>query len=184
MLAVLTVILGLAYPLAVTAVGQLAFPGRADGSLVSVDGAVVGSSLLGQNFADADGSPLPQWFQPRPSAGGYDPLASGASNLGPESEELVAAIEERRAQVAEFNGVRPERVPPDALTASGSGLDPHISPDYAYLQVQRVAQERGLDVAAVRTLVTGHIEGRDLKFIGAPHVNVLLLNLALDQLSG
>lgn len=183
-LAVLTAILGLAYPLAVTAVGQAAFSDRADGSLVSQGGTVVGSSLLGQHFLDSDDAPLPEWFQSRPSAGGYDPLASGASNLGPENAELVATIEDRRAEVAAFNGVGLETVPPDALTASGSGLDPHISPDNAYLQVRRVAAARDLDVTEVRRLVTDHVEGRDLGVIGAPKVNVLLLNLALDRLSG
>lgn len=183
-LLVFTVLLGFGYPLLVTAAGQLLLPGRSDGSLVVVDGEVVGSALLGQDFADADGAPLPEWFQPRPSAGGYDPLASGASNLGPENDELLAAIEERRTQVAEFNDVDPADVPPDALTTSGSGLDPDISPAYAYLQVDRVAAARGLDAEEVRGLVDEQVVGRDLGVVGEPKVNVLLLNVALLGLDG
>jgi len=180
----LTVLLGLAYPLVVTGIAQVLLPGQADGSRLSADGKVVGSRLIGQAFADGQGDPLPQWFQPRPSAAGdvYDPTSSGASNLGPESEDLVAAIEERRAAVAELDGVDPADVAPDALTASGSGLDPHISPAYARQQVARVARERGLDVGDVRRLVERHIQGRTLGFLGAERVNVLELNLALDRL--
>lgn len=186
-LLVLTVVLGVLYPLAVLAVGQLALRPKADGSLVSADGRTVGSGLIGQSFADPDGNPLPQWFQPRPSAAGtagYDPTASGASNLGPENPTLVKDIEARRAAVAEFNGVAPADVPPDALTASGSGLDPDISPAYAYLQVDRVAKARGLDPATVRALVAAQVTGRGLGFLGEPTVNVLALNLALQRLPG
>lgn len=186
-LLVLTVVLGVLYPLAVLAVGQLAFRSKADGSLVSADGRTVGSGLIGQSFADPDGNPLPQWFQPRPSAAGtagYDPTASGASNLGPENPTLVKDIEARRAAVAAFNGVAPADVPPDALTASGSGLDPDISPAYAYLQVERVATARGLDPATVRALVAAQVTGRGLGFLGEPTVNVLALNLALQRLPG
>lgn len=185
-LLLMTVVLGLAYPLTVTAVGQLGFAANADGSLVTLDGEVVGSALLGQLFADADGNPLPEWFQPRPSAAGdgYDPTSSSASNLGPENAELIALIVARRELVAEFNDVPPGDVPPDALTASGSGLDPDISRDYAYLQVDRVAAARDMDVEEVRRMVTESIVGRDLGFIGAPKVNVLLLNLSLQQASG
>jgi potassium-transporting ATPase KdpC subunit len=137
-----TLVLGLAYPLVVTGLAQVLTPGRADGSLVEADGAVVGSSLIGQAYSDADGNPLPQYFQPRPSASEYDGAASGGSNLGPNSPELAALIEERRAAVAAFNGVAPADVPPDAVTASGSGLDPDISPAYAAIQVDRVAAAR------------------------------------------
>lgn len=181
----MTVVLGLAYPLTVTAVGQVLFSDKANGSLVSQNGTVVGSSLLGQNFTDDSGAPLPQWFQPRPSAAGdgYDPTSSGASNLGPENPDLITAITDRRAQVAAFNDVPAGSVPPDALTASGSGLDPDISVEYAYLQVNRVAAARDLDAGEVHALVTDHIVGRDLGFIGAEHVNVLELNLALDELT-
>lgn len=183
-LLVMTVIVGLGYPLVVLGLGQLALPAQANGSLVTVDGDVVGSSLLGQSFSDADGTPLPEWFQPRPSAAGsgYDGGASGGSNYGPENADLIAAIEERRAQVAEFNGVDPADVPADALTASASGLDPHISPEYALLQVARVAEARGLDEQALHALVQAHTQGRDLGYLGEPTVNVLELNAALAQL--
>ena len=181
MLLVLTVLVGLAYPLVLTGFAQVVVPGRADGSLVTRDGTVVGSSLIGQSFAGR-----PEYFQSRPSAAGdgYDPLASSASNLGPESEDLLAAIEERRAAAAELDGTDPAEVAPDALLASGSGLDPDISPEYAAQQVERVAGERGLSTEEVRRLVDRHTEGRGLGFLGEPHVNVLLLNLALDDETG
>src|SRR6478736_3552923 len=165
---VLTVILGVAYPLLVTGLGRL-LPARADGSLVTgADGAVVGSSLLGQSFTDADGAPIPGYFQSRPSAAGdgYDGAASSGSNLGPENPDLVAAIEERRAAVAALEGVPPADVPADAVTASGSGLDPHISPAYADLQVPRVARARGVSPDQVRELVLANQDGRVLGFIG------------------
>jgi K+-transporting ATPase ATPase C chain len=173
-LLVMTVILGLGYPLAVYGVGRL-MPARADGSLIVVDGERVGSSLIGQNF-DGD-----EWFRSRPSVAGdgYDPLASGASNLGPENPDLLATVEARRAEVAEREGVDPEQVPVDAVTASGSGLDPHISPEYADLQVARVARLRGLDVAVVNELVTQATTAPELGFLGAPRVNVVELNAAL-----
>jgi potassium-transporting ATPase KdpC subunit len=174
-----TVVLGLAYPLVVTGISQVLFHGRANGSLIERDGEVVGSSLIGQTF---EGS---EWFHSRPSVAGdgYDPLATGGSNLGPESEELLVLVEERRAAVAEEDGVEPAAVPADALTASASGLDPHISPAYAHQQVDRIAEERGLDADEVRRLVDDHVRGRDLGFLGGERVNVLELNLALDELS-
>jgi len=183
-LLVLTVLLGVVYPLLVTAVGQVAFNAKADGSLVSSGGAVVGSRLIGQSFTDAKGDPLPQWFQPRPSAAGdgYDPTSTSASNLGPNNADLLKAVQERRAAAAARDGVAPSSVPPDALTASGSGLDPDISPAYARQQVDRVAKARGLDPASVRALVDRHVQGRDLGFLGEPVVNVLELNLALAHL--
>jgi potassium-transporting ATPase KdpC subunit len=197
-LLVLTVIVGLAYPLAMTGLAQVAFGGNADGSLVVRAGKTVGSDLIGQAFTrpvlengqpkkDADGNPVveadPAYFQSRPSAAGdgYDPLSTSASNLGPENEDLIAAVKERRATAAKLDGVDPQQVAPDALLASGSGLDPHISPSYAAEQVARVARERGLDVARVRALVTEHTQGRTLGFLGEPRVNVLELNLALDE---
>jgi K+-transporting ATPase ATPase C chain len=192
-LLVLTVILGIAYPLAVAGVGQLVFPHQANGSLVSKGGAPVGSSLLGQAFTDAKGDPLPQWFQPRPSAAadpanpadpGYNPLFSAPSNKGPSNTDLIKAINDRRAAVAAFDGVPPASVPDDAVTASGSGLDPDISPAYAQEQVDRVARTRHLDPAAVRNLVAEHTQGRNLGILGEPRVNVVELNLALDQLGG
>ena len=186
-LLVLTVLLGVLYPLVVTAIGQLLLRSHANGSLVSAGGHTVGSSLLGQNFTDDKGNPLPQWFQPRPSAAGatgYDPTSSSASNLGPNNSDLLKAVQDRRAAAAALDGVAASSVPPDAVTASGSGLDPDISPAYAYEQVARVAKARGLDAAQVHALVASHIHGRDLGFLGEPTVNVLELNLALQQLGG
>jgi len=174
LLLVMTVLLGVGYPLAVWAAGQ-AFGDRADGQPVSYDGRVVGSRLLGQQFEGAS------WFHGRPSANDYDSLASAPSNLGPSNPDLLATIAERRAQVAQTEGVDPAAVPPDALTASGSGLDPHISPAYAALQVPRVARARGLSEAAVRRLVAASTTGRSLGFLGEPVVNVLELNLALQR---
>jgi len=178
---VATVALGLLYPLAMTGLAQVIAPGRADGSHVVSEGTLVGSSLIGQSFTAADGSPLPQYFQSRPSASDYDGTASGGSNLGPNSAELVASVEERRAAVAEFNGVPESQVPADAVTASASGLDPDVSPEYAAIQVARVAADRGVSEADVARLVADATSGRDLGFIGEPTVNVLELNLALDR---
>lgn len=180
-LLVATIALGLLYPLVITGVAQLIAAGRANGSLVRVDGQVVGSSLIGQGFTDADGNPLPEYFQSRPSASDYDGTASGGSNLGPNSTDLRRAIAQRKADVAAFNDVSPSQVPPDAVTASASGLDPDISPAYAAIQVDRVARARGVSTEDVRRLVDQFTSGRDLGFIGAPHVNVLELNLALDR---
>ncbi len=182
--AVLTLALGVVYPLAVTGVGQVVANTQANGSLLSVDGEAVGSALIGQSFTDADGAALPQWFQSRPSAAGegYDGGASSGSNLGPTNPDLAAAIEERRASVSTLEGVSPDEVPADALTASSSGLDPHISPEYARLQVDRVAQERGLDIAEVRALVDSAAEGRPVGVLGEATVNVLKLNIALAEL--
>ncbi|MFI7518866.1 potassium-transporting ATPase subunit C [Micromonospora globbae] len=270
---VFTVLLGIAYPLAMVAVGRIpGLDGRADGSLISVDGRTVGSSLIGQSFTDADGNPIVRYFQSRPSAAGdgYDPTSTSASNLGPESvvdtiatdpeestQSLLTQVCARSRAVGELDGVDGSRpfctpdgvgavlavfradgltgpvtrvvsvnqtapatpflatyegvpvelaqpghdyvaeggivtpirgdapadpaVPADAVTASGSGLDPHISPAYAELQVNRVARERGADPAAVRRLVEAHTTGRALGFMGEPGVNVLELNLALDR---
>lgn len=178
LLLVLTVITGLAYPLVMTAGAQLAAPGRADGSQLRHEGEIVGSRLIGQPF---DG---PRWFQPRPSAageGGYDTFASGGSNLGPESADLASAVQERRAAYAALNGIAPGRVPVDAVTASASGLDPHISPENARLQAPRVARARGLAAGEVLRLVDEHTQGRALGVLGAPRVNVLELNVALER---
>ncbi|HCU95370.1 MAG TPA: potassium-transporting ATPase subunit C [Actinobacteria bacterium] len=189
-LLVFTIITGVLYPLVVMGIAQVAFHKQANGSLVSYQGKVVGSSLLCQEFTDAKGNPLPQYFQPRPSNAvnsavktdyGCDPGFSAASNLGPNNPTLVQLIKQRRAQVAKFNRVSPASVPPDAITASASGLDPAISPQYAYLQVNRVAAARHVSAAAVRALVTSYIQGRTLGFLGEPRVDVLTLNIALDQ---
>ncbi|MGW9021876.1 potassium-transporting ATPase subunit KdpC [Leucobacter chromiiresistens] len=178
-----TLVLGIGYPLLITGVAHLVAPAQADGSLVSgPDGDVVGSSLIGQSFADADGAPLPEYFQPRPSAAGdgYDAAASSGSNLGPENPDLVAAVEQRRADIAAFEGVPESAVPADAVTASASGLDPHISPAYARIQAERVAAARGVDVGEVLDLVAAHTRAADLGFLGQPRVNILELNVALD----
>jgi K+-transporting ATPase ATPase C chain len=173
-----TVLLGVLYPLAVYGVGRFV-PGRADGQIVSVGGTPVGSAIIGQTF-DGD-----EWFASRPSAAGdgYDPLASSASNLGPESTDLAKLVEERRAAVAAADGTAPADVAPDALTASGSGLDPDISPEYAQQQIARVAAARGLTEQAVAALVAEHTQDRALGFLGEPHVDVLELNLALKRLA-
>jgi potassium-transporting ATPase KdpC subunit len=189
---VLTIITGVIYPLAMLGIGQAAFHNQANGSLVSVNGKVVGSSLLCQEFTDAKGNPLPQYFQPRPSTAsdpnsktdyGCDPNFSGASNLGTNNPTLLQNVNQRKAAYAKLNGVSPASVPPDAVTTSGSGLDPYISPQNADLQVNRVAAARHLPAAQVRALVDSHVQGRTIGFLGQPRVNVLTLNIALDQLS-
>lgn len=161
LLLVATVLLGVAYPAAVWAAGQVV-PGH--------------EATIGQDFPVADDG----WFHGRPSANDYDGLASAPSNLGPSSPDLLALIDERRAAVAEVEGVDPSAVPPDALTASASGLDPFISPEYAALQADRVAAERGLPVAEVERLVEAHTSSRQLGFLGQPRVDVLALNRALE----
>ncbi|KZC95068.1 MULTISPECIES: potassium-transporting ATPase subunit KdpC [Clavibacter] len=185
-MAVLTVVLGVGYTAVVTGIGQLALPAQADGSLVSADGQVVGSSLIGQSFQDSDGAALPEWFQSRPSAAGdgYDGTASSGSNLGPENDTLVSSIADRKAAIAASDGVDPASIPADALTASASGLDPHISPEYAREQVARVAEARGIPEQEVARLVDQHVQGRDLGYLGEPTVNVLELNIALAGLGG
>lgn len=175
----LTVICGLLYPLAVTGVGQVLFGHRADGSVVRDDqDREVGSSLLGQSF-EGD-----EWFHSRPSAAGdgYDPTASGASNLGPTNPELLNTVSERVADYRKQNGMAEgAAVPVDAVTGSGSGLDPQISVANARLQAPRVARERGLDLAKVRSLIGDHTSGRSLGFLGEEGVDVLALNLAVQQ---
>ncbi len=181
-LLVLTVVTGLLYPLLVTAVGAVTLRGPADGSLISSGGQPVGSALIGQSFTDAKGVALPRWFQTRPTAypdSPYDGAASAASNLGPDNADLLKTVQQRRAAVAAANGVPPADVPSDALTASGSGLEPYISPTYAALQVDRVARARNLPVDRVRALVAANTAGRQLGFLGEPRVNVVTLNAAL-----
>lgn len=178
---VFTALLGVAYMLLITAIGQVALPFQANGSLVrAADGTVAGSALIGQSFADADGNALPQYFQSRPSAAGdgYDSAASSGSNLGPENPDLIASIEERQAAFDALNGSG--AIPADAVTASGSGLDPDISVANADRQAARVAEARGIPVSDVSALVAEHTLSRDLGYLGDPRVNVLELNRALD----
>ena len=182
---VFTLVLGVGYTLLITGIGQLALPWQANGSTVqNADGDTVGSVLIGQSFTDAEGNALPEYFQSRPSAAGsgYDGGASSGSNQGPENTDLVAAIAQRQAAIAELEGVDATQIPADAVTASASGLDPHISPAYALLQVPRVAAARGLEEGDVRSLVEAHIQQRDLEYLGEPRVNVVELNLALATL--
>ena len=189
-LLVFTVICGIAYPVVMWGVAQVAFHNQANGSLVSYHGRTVGSSLLCQEFTDAKGNPLPQYFQPRPSNAvnaedktdyGCDPGFSAASNLGPNNPDLVKAIKQRQQQIAAFDHVTISQIPADAVTASGSGLDPNISPQNAAIQVNRVAAARHVSPAAIQALVAEHTQGRALGFLGEPRVNVLALNIALDE---
>ena len=180
MLLVFTVVCGVVYPLLTTLVGQVAFGDRADGSLIRRDGVAVGSELIGQAFV------APEYFHPRPSAAGagYDGAASSGSNLGPLNPDLLAAVEERAVAYRAENGlVADAAVPVDAVTASGSGLDPHISVANARLQAARVAGERAVDVGAVLALVDAHTDERMFGVLGEPGVNVVLLNVALDDMT-
>jgi K+-transporting ATPase ATPase C chain len=172
-------LVGVAYPAVVWAVGALAFPNQATGSLVRRGGTVVGSRLIGQSFTSD------RYFHSRPSAAGsgYDAMASAPSNLGPTSRKLISDVASRVADVERAEGVKRGGVPVDLVTSSGSGLDPDVSPDAAYLQVPRVAKARGLAEERVRGLVAEHVQGRQLGFLGEPRVNVLELNLALDAVS-
>lgn len=178
MMLVLTVLTGLAYPLVVTGLCQVFFRDRANGSLVSANGRIAGSSLIGQNFT------RPEYFQPRPSAAGnngYDPMASGPANLGPTNQKLADRVKD---SVAAFQKANPDYtgpIPADLLTTSASGLDPDISPASADAQAARVAKARGIAVERVRSLIASSTQGRDLGFLGEPRVNVLAINLALDR---
>lgn len=174
----MTVLLGVAYPLAITGICQLAFPHRANGSLITSGGKVIGSELIGQNFT------RPEYFQPRPSAAGsdgYDATSSGGSNYGPTNQKLIDRV---KASLAKFRKENPDYtgpIPADLVTASASGLDPHLSPDSARAQAMRVAKARGVAVENVNELIASTTEGSDLGILGEPRVNVLILNLALDS---
>jgi potassium-transporting ATPase KdpC subunit len=205
LLLIFTVITGIIYPAFMYGIAQAAFNKQANGSLVTFHGRVVGSSLLCQEFVDAKGSPLPQYFQPRPSYAivgwslvqekngtyeitgtgpnnyGCNPLYSSASNLGPNNPALNQFIKQDQAQIAKFDHVSVSQIPPDAVTGSGSGLDPDISPQNAAIQVDRVAAARHVSPAAIRALVAQYTQGRTLGFLGEPRVDVLTLNIALDQ---
>lgn len=183
----LTAVLALAvlvcgiYPLLVWSAGQALFPRQSGGSLVRAGGTVAGSALLAQGFTG------PSYFHPRPSAagGGYDASSSGGSNLGPTSQKLIAAVRERAAAYRAENKLAPGgAIPVDAVTASASGLDPHISVSNALMQARRVAEARGLSEETLRGRITAHTEGRTLAILGEPRVNVLMLNLDLDQERG
>lgn len=184
-LVVVTLALGFGYPLAVTGISQLFFRHQANGSLVYDHGTLVGSALLGQSFTDAKGNPLPQYFQPRPSAVDYNGAGSGASNLGPSNPVLLNSVSERARAYRAFNHLPAgAAVPVDAVTASGSGLDPDISVANALDQVPRVAAARHLPAARVIALVHQHTTGSQLGFMSEPVVNVLSINMALDNLRG
>ncbi|MER7189273.1 potassium-transporting ATPase subunit C [Streptomyces flaveolus] len=202
-LLVLTVVTGIAYPLLITGIAQGLFPGKANGSEITGDGRVVGSSLIGQTYElpSEKGGPAPEpdlkWFQGRPARGlgtnsvntQYDLLLSGATNRSADDAELVQWVKDAKAAVVKDNSVPgyrvdPSDVPADAVTSSASGLDPDISPEYAHLQAHRVAERNGLPVEEVQKLVTEHTENRTLGFIGEPRVNVLRLNIALRELAG
>ncbi len=176
----MTVLTGLLYPLVMTGIAQLIFPGQANGSMIKCEGQVVGSKLIGQNFTSV------RYFWSRPSAIGYNPMPSGATNYGPTSDTLKHLVEKRKADFIRFNDLPANtQVPGDMLYASGSGLDPDISPEAAELQIDRVARARGFnssETKVLRELVESHIETPQLGFLGEPRVNVLLLNIALDSL--
>lgn len=188
MVVLLTVLTGLAYPLAMTALAQVLFPYQANGSLIERDGAIIGSELIGQSFVDAEtGLTLPGYFRGRPSAAftpgdGNNTLVSSGSNYGPTNQALIDRVTADVAIIREENSLAADApIPVDLVTASASGLDPHMSPAAAELQVARVARERGLGEDEVRGLVAANTEGRTLGFLGEPRVHVLKLNLALDD---
>ncbi|MDQ1431964.1 MAG: potassium-transporting ATPase KdpC subunit [Actinomycetota bacterium] len=190
---IFTLVLGVGFGLLVTGIAQVGFKDKANGSIVTVNGKEVGSSVLGQAFTDAKGTPLPQYFQSRPSAAagasgktaaGYDPTLSSGSNLGPTNPDFLKLVAQRVKDYRQLNGLSSStKVPVDAVTASASGLDPDISVANARMQAQRVAQERGLTKSQVMQLIDDHTQGRTLGVLGEKSVNVLALNLALDRVA-
>lgn len=173
------IVFGLIYPFAMTGLAQLLFPNQANGSLVRVNGKVIGSDIIGQLWTK------PQYFHGRPSAAGkngYDPTSTGGTNLGPTSKKLIDATRSAIASLKKENPDAASPIPMDLITSSGSGIDPDISPAAAYYQAPRVAKLRGVPVDRVNSLISSHVHGRELGFLGEPHVNVLELNLALDTL--
>jgi K+-transporting ATPase ATPase C chain len=170
-------IMGIIYPLFITALSQVLFPARANGGLIKVSSQVIGSELIGQRFSS------PRYFHPRPSASrdGYDPTASGGSNLGPTSRQLIERVSSDVIQLTKDNPSLKGRIPSDMVTTSASGLDPHISPANAYLQAPRIARARGMSLQEVKKLIKENTAKRDLGFLGEPRVNVLMLNMALDE---
>jgi K+-transporting ATPase ATPase C chain len=170
------VLLGIVYPIAMTGIARVVFPSQANGSLVTVGGKVVGSEIIGQLWTK------PKYFQGRPSAAGkgYDPTATGGTNLGPTSKKLIDATRDTIAALKKQNPDATLPIPMDLVTSSGSGIDPDISPEAAAYQVPRIAKARGLSTSAVQAIVDRLVRGRDFGFLGEPHVNVLDLNLALD----
>ena len=190
LLLVFTVVTGIVYPIFMWGIAQAAFSNQANGSQVSFHGRVVGSSLLCQEFVYANGNPMPQYFQPRPSDAvvsgekndyGCDPLYSAASNLGPNNPVLIKNIQTEQQAIAKFDHVKISQIPADAVTTSGSGLDPDISPQNADIQVDRIAAARHVSPAAIMALVKQYTQGRTLGFLGEPRVDVLNLNIALDE---
>lgn len=171
--------LGLIYPLAMTGIAQALFPRQANGSLITVNGKVVGSSIIGQLWTK------PQYFHGRPSAAGkgYDPTSTGGTNLGPTSKKLIDATKATIAALKKENPDAAGPPPMDLVTSSGSGIDPDITPEAAYWEAPRIAKARGISLAAVNALIAKHLQGRTFGFLGEPHVNVLELNLALDALN-
>ncbi|HEY2549417.1 MAG TPA: potassium-transporting ATPase subunit KdpC [Streptosporangiaceae bacterium] len=189
-LIIFTIICGIIYPVVIWGISQGAFHNQANGSLVTYKGKTVGSSLLCQEFVNAKGDPLPQYFQPRPSDAvnaevktdyGCDPGFSAASNLGPNNPALVMLIKQRQQQIEAFDHVKVSQIPPDAVTASASGLDPYISPQNAIIQTDRVAAARHISPAQVKALVAANTKSRTIGFLGDPRVNVLTLNIALNE---
>jgi K+-transporting ATPase ATPase C chain len=189
---IFTLLVGIAFPLVILGIGQLAFHDKANGSIIDCNGKAVGSSLLGQAYTDKKGNALAEYFQTRPSAAvgadgstvaGYDPTYSSGSNLGPTNPDLLKAVTKRVNDYRELNGLSENvKVPVDAVTASGSGLDPGISIANARLQAARVADQRGISVGKVKQLIDDNTSARDLGVLGEKTVNVVELNLALDQL--